>query len=90
MAGYNVYHGLVGQRVMGDLALEQCLAEQDRLPRQWREFELCFWGAVFLVGRGRTGLHTMYWNRVRWTEGLRFTDSFFTRHQPALVLNETS
>ncbi len=88
MAGYNVYHGLAKQRVLGDVALEQCLAEPDRLPRQWREFEICFWGCLLQAGRGRVGIRTMYWNRVSWTAGFRFTDSFFTRHQPALVIDE--
>lgn len=88
MAGYNVYHGLAGQRVLGDVALEQCLAEQGQLPRQWQKYELCFWGSVLQTGRDRLGIRTMYWNNVAWTAGLRFTDSFFTRHQPAMIVDE--
>lgn len=89
MAGYNVYCGLVGQRVLGDVVLEQCLAEPDQLPRTWRAFELCFWGCVLQTRRGHCGIRTMYWNSVRWSAGFRFTDSFFARHQPAVVLDES-
>jgi hypothetical protein len=86
MVGVNVYHELTEQRVLGAAALEQCLEEQGKLPRQWRAFELCFWGGVFSGSRGRSGIRTIYWNRICWTAGLKFIDSFFTRHQPALVL----
>jgi len=88
LLGEDLRQEIASQLVLNANVLDYLLANQELIPIEWRDKDVCFWGTTYQFPDGSFGVRCLIWSNGWAPLGYRSFDEFFDNRHPAAVLSK--